>query len=486
MKKIILFLTACSMVITMYSQSPADDHNCSTIIVGKDASATGFVMVAHNEDDGGNQIVNFYKSPGRDNEKGQIIRFKDGATEQQTSHSYAFLWFEMPGQDFSDTYINENGVLITSNSCPSKETFGEIVDGGIGYEFRRLIAERALSARVGVELAGQLVEKWGYNGAGRTYTIADKSEAWLFAVVRGKQWIAQRVPDDQAAFIPNYYTIKEVNLNDPDNFLASKDLVSYAERRGWYNREKDGPFNFTRVYSLERELTSMGNIGRMWMGVSLLSGNTYKKEDDFPVSFVPSGKIGMKEIMTVLTNHFEDTDFDSTDHYRLGSPHDNKVRPICSASQQFSFIAELRSGMTFDIGGRIWFAPRRGCVNAYIPFYFGITEIPASLTMDTPEEAYAMHFKRTESVYDRNRPMAWWNFVAVSEYTDKDYAKRIQDRQRIKDDLQKSYTKLATQFEKDYLPVYKKQPDKALSLMNQFHRQVLDLAISQNNKFMGK
>ena len=44
---------------------------------------------------------------------------------------------EMPGQDFADSYMNENGVLVTSNSCPSKEQFGEITDGGIGYELRR-------------------------------------------------------------------------------------------------------------------------------------------------------------------------------------------------------------------------------------------------------------------------------------------------------------------------------------------------------------
>ena len=39
--------------------------------MGKDASATGFVMVAHNEDDGGNQIVNLYKTVSRDNPKGE-------------------------------------------------------------------------------------------------------------------------------------------------------------------------------------------------------------------------------------------------------------------------------------------------------------------------------------------------------------------------------------------------------------------------------
>lgn len=485
MKRISLLIFLFAVFSLCLAQS-AGYHNCSTIIVGKDASATGYVTVAHNEDDGGNQLVNFYKVQAMDNPKNRTIRLKDGATELLASHSYAYLWLEMPGQDFSDTYLNENGVIITSNSCPSRERFGEIVDGGIGYELRRLIAERVLSARTGVELAGQLVEKWGYAGSGRTYTIADKNEAWLFAVVRGKQWVAQRIPDDHVAFIPNYYTIKEIDLNDSENFLASKDLVSYAERRGWYNKERDGAFNFSKVYSLERELTDLDNIARMWMGVSLLSGKEFKSGDDFPVSFMPARKTGMKEIMNVLANHYEGTQYDDSDNYKKGSPHNNKTHNICAATQQYSFIAELRSGMTFDIGGRIWIAPGRGCANVYMPFYFGITEIPSSLTMETPDTAYEQHFKRPESIYDRSKPMAWWSFVSVTELTDQDYANKIQQRKGSKDDLQNQYEKMAAQLEKDYLPIYKKQPEKAEELINDFQRQVLEKAITENNKFLGK
>jgi dipeptidase len=486
MKRTFFLLGILALVITAEAQQTESGLNCSTIIIGRDASANGFVVVGHNEDDGGNQIVNFYKYPFKDWDKTDFVRFKEGAMEKQASHTLSYLWMEMPGQDFADSYLNENGVLVTSNSCPSKEQFGEITDGGIGYELRKLIAERALSARFGVELAGQLVEKWGYSGSGRTYTIADKNEAWLFAVVRGKNWVAQRVPDDQVAFIPNYYTIKEIDLNDNENYLASKDLIGYAERRGWYNPATDGKFNFSKVYSSERNLSNMANVGRMWMGVSMLSGKTYKVEDNFPFSFLPSHKIAMKDIFPVLENHYEGTQLDDSQEYKKGSPHSNKTQNICASSQQLSFIAELRSGMTFDIGGRIWVAPRRGCVNAYIPIYFGVTEIPESLTMDTPEKAYELHFKRTESIYDRNQPKAWWSFVAVTEFADQDYLNRMPQRKKSKDELQSYFTKLANQLEKEYLPIYKKQAAKAAALINNFEKEVLDKTIADNNKFLGK
>ena len=486
MKKSILFLLSQAIMVSVLSQVASDGLSCSTIIIGKDASSTGYVTIAHNEDDGGNQIVNFYKIPGMDNQKGETVRLKDGVVIPKASHSYSCLWMEMPGQDFADTYLNENGVLVTSNSCASKEAFGEIIDGGIGYELRRLIAERSLSARMGVELAGQLVEKWGYNASGRTYTIADKNEAWLFAVVRGKQWVAQRVPDDQVAYIPNYYTIKTIDINDSENYLASKDLVSYAARRGWYDPEKDGEFNFTKVYSSDRNLASMSNTGRMWVGVSMLSGKEYKPEDEFPFSFVPEKKISMKEIIPVLANHYEGTPLDDSEGYTKGSPHSNKTMNICASSQQLSFIAELRSGLPWDIGGRVWIAPRRGCVNAYIPVYFGVSGFGPALSIDTPEKAYELHFKRDESIYDRSKPFSWWNFVAVAEYVDQDYARRIDQRIKAKDELLKQYIKMCTQIEKDYLPIYKKEPSKAAALLDNFLNEAFAMAMAENNKTLGK
>jgi dipeptidase len=486
MKKSCLFLITFLCLFSLSAQVPDFGQNCSTIIVGKDASASGFVIIAHNEDDGGNQIVNFFKFPSRDHNQGEILKFREGAAEQQASHTNSYLWMEMPGQDFADSYLNECGVLITSNSCPSREIYGEITDGGIGYELRKIIAERAVSARAGVELAGQLIEKWGYNASGRTYTIADKNEAWMFAVVRGKHWVAERIPDNKVAFIPNYYTIKEIDLNDSKNFLASKELVAYAERRGWFKSDIDGPFNFSKVYSSERNLKSMANIGRMWIGVKMLSGRDYKQEDNFPFSFPPLHKITINDLFPVLANHYEGTSLDDSQEYKKGTPHLNDTQNICASSQQLSFIAELRPEMPWDIGGRIWVAPRRGCVNAYMPIYFGVTEMPRSLTMDTPEKAYELHFKRTDTIYKRNNSMTWWNFVAVAEYIDEDFINRFPKRLKIKEDLQQYYTALAGQLEKAYMSIYKKEPSRAAEMINNFEKEILTKTISENNKFLGK
>ena len=60
-----------------YEYSPSRDRgSCSTIIVGKDASATGYVLVAHNEDDY-DCVIQVHKVPRIRHKPGETIRFAD-------------------------------------------------------------------------------------------------------------------------------------------------------------------------------------------------------------------------------------------------------------------------------------------------------------------------------------------------------------------------------------------------------------------------
>ncbi len=140
--------------------------NCSTIIVGKSASATGRVIMAHNEDDLG-CIVQSHLVPRMKHKPGETITFPDGAAViPQVEETYALYWHEfraLHGEPFADAFVNEWGVSVTSNSgIGSKAPADGSVTGGLGYGLRRLIAERCRTARGGVEVAWALVEEFGY------------------------------------------------------------------------------------------------------------------------------------------------------------------------------------------------------------------------------------------------------------------------------------------------------------------------------------
>jgi dipeptidase len=250
-------------------------------------------MVAHNEDDRGAIVVNLRKIAPRDYGAPQRVDLGKGGSCETGGRTAGFLWIEATTQEFADSFVNEHGVLVTSDSCPSRITAEDYTDGGIGWMLRRLLAEKATSAREAVRLAGELVEKYGYRASGRTYAIADRNEAWLLALLRGRRWYAQRVPDGEVAVIPNHFTIRGIRPDDPGHFMGSRDIVEYARANGWYDEAKDGPFDFKKAFERPstREPAADGNALRHWRGVSLLTGRAWELSRDYPFSVEPAKKV---------------------------------------------------------------------------------------------------------------------------------------------------------------------------------------------------
>jgi dipeptidase len=71
----------------------------------------------------------------------------------------------------------------------------------------------------------------------------------VLSVVKGKLWVAQRVPDDEIMTITDRFNIGEIDLDDHDNLMGSEKLVRRARWKGWYKPRRDGAFNFANAYS---------------------------------------------------------------------------------------------------------------------------------------------------------------------------------------------------------------------------------------------
>ncbi len=420
--------------VVLLAQEHTNDYNCFSVLVGKDASVDGSVMLAHNEDDSGNRMVNWYKVT-KPTESNKSILLKRGGTIDQVSEVNAYLWFEIPELEFSDSYINEFGVTITSNACPSKEDNPELTDGGIGYWLRRLMAERAFTAKEAVKIGGQLIEELGYASSGRTYVIAGPYETWMLSVVHGKHWIAQRVPDNHVAIIPNYYTITNIDLSDTTNFLGSLDIIDYAIERGWYNADTDGDFDFRNVYGKESSLDVINNKARHWVTLNTLSMKQYKVDDVFPFSFVPKRKVTLPTLFSILRNHYEDTKLDKTAHYSNGSPHKQDLMTVCSNTNQYGFVAQLRNWMPTEIGAVLWMSPSRPCTTPFIPIYSGITVTPKLFAVMNHEKALATHFNELRSFYLYNEHLHLKLFQEAQQI-DRDYINAIVEvkKERINDE----------------------------------------------------
>ena len=406
------------------AQQSTFTHDCFSILVGKEATKDGSVIFAHNEDDWGDRIVNFYKVPAMQHKDGEIISMKNGGELNQVSKTWSYLWLEMPEMEFSDTYMNEWGVTIGSDACMSREKKPDITDEGIGYWLRRAMAERATSAREAVKIGGALVEKYGYTSSGRTYCIAGPNEAWMLSVVNGKHWVAQRIPDDHVAIIPNYYTITTVDLTDTMNFYGSDDLIEYAIKRKWYKPEKNGEFNFRLVYSDQGNLENTGNIVRHWSAINLMFSKGFEVSDEFPFSYIPQKKIELSDLFQVLRNHNEGSEYDKSENYTLGNPHEHG-RAICSNTTQYGFVAQLRMGLPKEMAYVMWLAPFRPCVHPFTQWYFGMTEMPEGFAEGNFRTALDTHFDPIENVFEFAPDNTFLKFVTHAKNVDQDYDNKI-------------------------------------------------------------
>ncbi len=408
-----------------------DGAECFTVLVGRAASADGSVMVAHNEDDRGDIAVNVRKVAPRD----------DGA-----ARAAGLLWIEATNQEFADSFVNEHGVLVTSDSCPSRVTAEDTTDGGIGGALRRLVAEQATSAREAVRIAGALVEKFGYRASGRTYSIADRKEAWLMAVLRGRHWYAQRVPDDEVAVIPNHFTIRAIRPDDPGNFMGSPDIIAYAKANGWYDEAADGPFDFKKAFDRPstREPAADGNALRHWRGLELVTGRAWDLVRAYPFSVKPARKMTAEALMAVLRDHYEGTPYDATDGYKTGSPNRTKFRTICTASTINAFVVSLGGPRPEALAAAMWLAFGKPDTTVFLPLYYGVETMPAgALTLNA-------------------------EVLALEKAAEESYGAMIGRLRKEMDPLEKGFLAGRPKFEREFAALARKDKAKALARLDAY------------------
>ena len=431
---------------------------CFAVIVGRGASADGSVLVGHNEENGGRRVLNFRRVGRRQFDPGSVVPLQRGGRLEQVPQTWAFLWSENPGLEFSDGYLNEWGVAVVSDACPTREDHydtlvdrGEIRQGGIGYMLRRLVAERARSAREGVLLAGGLVERFGYVHSGRTYVIADPSEAWLLSVVCGRRWVAQRVPDDAVVVLPNVYVIGRVDLDDPGRFLASPDLIDYAADRGWFDPASGEPFNFRLVYQTpDRTAPDV----RQWRGQQLVTGvpTKWPPERPLPMAVRPAEKMTVAGVAAILRNRTEQVS-------------------LFQQGLQESAVFQLRADLPAEIGCVWWRTTARPDTGVFTPWYLGIAQTPACYYRPadvSTQLSLDHHFAPPQGTFDEDPNLAWWKFKTLQDLVDEDYQQRITRVHPVWSAFERRLFRRQTQFERRVLDVWKNDENAARALLTEY------------------
>ena len=85
-------LLACALSAAVAAVS-VNAFACSTVIVGKSVSATGHIIVGHNEDNGGRIFNPQYYVPPAKHKAGEMITYEPTATKiPQVAETLGFYW----------------------------------------------------------------------------------------------------------------------------------------------------------------------------------------------------------------------------------------------------------------------------------------------------------------------------------------------------------------------------------------------------------
>ena len=357
-------------------------RECYMIMVGKDATTDGSVLIAHNNDLTGTEISFCEKIPKLEHTSKDSIQFSNGLAIPNTSVTCEWMVLRIrSGYKEGDAVaINEHqvaiggGVSLKNDRNLKARLADPIIKKGLPGGVRYIALQQTKTARQCVELIGDLYNKYGIAYPSGV-SIADPNEIWYMETGGGSTWAAIRVPDSCYWVQANGYRIGHINIDDTANVIGSPGLVDFCKKKGLWDPGIE-PFNFRKTFGGLMFLSENPyyNSRREWRGISILnpSLNLDPETMDFPMFLKPDEKINIEQLFSILRDHYQGTEFN-------GYPDTGKSpgeRMIASSKCVHSDVIQLRGKMDADIGAIMWIGLSRPFSSPYVPFYFGIKSIP--------------------------------------------------------------------------------------------------------------
>ena len=232
----------------------------------------------------------------------------------------------------------------------------------------------------------------------------------------GAVWAAARIPDDHVGVSANIPRISEINLKDPDHYMASDNVYSLAEKMGWWKQGE--AFKFWKAYSgrkpfADRELDILSTLAP--------DLNLKREAEELPFSVKPAHKLSVQDVMKYYRETYEGTDMDPTKNLMTtggrgaappaagAQPQDmvkspaanpwmgsdmarllNTLKPgavqtprtIAITGCAYSQIIQVRDWMPDDIGAIAWFSFDNPAQSPRMPIFSSVLSLPKSFEVD--------------------------------------------------------------------------------------------------------
>jgi dipeptidase len=483
MKKIILILiTPIFTIISSWA--------CTNLLVGKAASVDGSTMMTYNADSY-SLYGELYHWAAATYPANTLLDVREWDTNKYLG--------QIP--QASQTY-NVIGNMNENQVCIGETTFGgreELADSTASMDYGSLIyiaLQRSKTARDAIKIMTDLVAAYGYCSEGESFSVVDKNEVWILEMIgkgvgnKGAVWVAVRIPDDCIAAHANQSRIHRFPLNDKENCLYAKDVISFARSKGYFNG-KDSEFSFSKAYNP----VDWGGLrfceARVWSFYNQYTDNAKQwipyilgeNPEPMPLYVKPNRKLGVKDLMASMRDHFEGTPFDPTTDIGAGPFHSpyrfNPLewqvdsvkyafeRPISTQQTGFTFVGQMRNYLPDEIGGVFWFGVDDSRFTVYTPMYACMTQTPECYRVGNGDFT---HFSWTS---------AFWihNWVANMAYAR--YDQMLPDAKALQDKLENGYLASQPQIEQKAKELLQIDKSQAIAFLTDYSISVAQKATDE-------
>lgn len=469
-------------------------YGCTNFLITKGATVDGSTMITYSADS--HELYGFLSySPAQDHASGarrDIIEWDTGkflGRITQVPHTYSVVGL-----------MNEHQVTIGETTFGGREEL-QNPEGIVDYGSAMYIAlERAKTAREAVKVIADLYDEYGYYSSGESFSIADPQEVWIMEIIgkgpgkKGAAWVARRVPDGYVCAHANQSRIRQFPLDDPQNCLYAKDVISFAREKGYFKGE-DKDFSFADAYAPADFGALRFCEGRVWcmfhrvapsQNISIDFAKGVDGALPMPLWIKPDKKLSVHDLMQLMRDHFEGTEFDMTKDLGAGPfvlpyrwrPMTWKIdgveylheRAVSTQQTGFSFVSQCRSWLPGPIGGIHWFGLDDTFSTCYIPMYCGINQAPPAFA------------ESAGSFEEFSWDSAWWVFNFVANYSYSRYCDMILDVQKVQRELEAKFLGEVAQIDTKALKLFQEDPEKARKFLTQYSLEQGEMTVKRWKK----
>lgn len=411
-----------------YARPVNTPESCTSIMVGKKASADGSVMTSHTCDGNYRTWMDIVPAATYDHDTTVAIYNGRMHTEYPNDRTNMKLKGSIPQAHSTFQFLNTSYPCLNERQLGIGETTisgrKELVNKNGMFmieELEKIALQRCSTARDAIRLIGELVKEYGYGDSGECLTIADPDEVWIFEIFGegpdkiGGVWAAVRIPDDHVSVSANISRISTLDLKDKGNYMASANVFDVAKKmKLWDGKE---PFRFWKAYSGGNYFGEPKSFSlREFFILNNLAPSlklSYDSEE-LPLSVKPDKLVAVTDVMALLRETYEGTDWDVTKNLKIANKKKEATDPdsIVSTSANpwmttdminmlnevkngvvtrnrlvavpqcsYSHVIQLRSWLPDAVGGVAWLSFDNPGQSPRIPVFSGTTSLPPSFSI---------------------------------------------------------------------------------------------------------